>query len=363
MKMIAHFGGKKRRRSAVTPAIATMLLLVMIITVTMVVLVWGLPKIQSLQSEATFKVARSYFESLDENVYSLSKGNVGDSVSSNIKFSEGSYSIRNNVDFWVIMYQLSSEYIIIFEDLEDGDDKVIIYEANGKDITEAKVNVSWPLRDAVDLAKDQIIVKKPATSRYYFTTEFAVDSATKFTVNYKGINIAEAWVIALDEISIKMETAHGGFEINEINNALTSDYPSNNHVESGPDFYLSHDSRTFVANFAKFDINGVSVASKGSYSINLNLKDIGIGTNPRAMNLRMDFTGEYRDAWLYYFRETFSPDKSKRDECLRFIQEGSIKDFDGLLLDAPDLDDPFATNMVNFKIRINLIDVQTEAIA
>jgi hypothetical protein len=358
--MNRRLSGRRRRKQAITPAIATMLLLVMIISVTMLVMIWGLPKIQNLQSDASYKMAKSYFEALDDSVYTLCKGNVGDSISSPIKFPDGTYSISNNVDFWIITYQLSREYTVIFQDLGDGDNKVDLFEAEGKNIDGARVNVSWPLLDKEETASNQPIY--PKGTKYYFTARYRIDSATRFTLNYKGKDISECWVISLDQISIEMDTFGGGFEIHETNNALLSNYPHKEHVETGPDFHLNHKSRTFVANFAKFDINGVSTADQGSYHVNLNLKTIGIGVNDQAMNLRMEFTGDYKDAWYSFFIKQYSGYVIE-ENTMKFIYDSGVTDFNGLILETPSMDDPLSMNLVSFKIRVNLIQVQTEAMA
>lgn len=363
--MKRRISGCRRKKKAITPAIATMLLLVMIITITMIVMLWGLPKIQNMQSDASYKIAKSYFEALDDSVYTLCKGNVGDSVSSPLKFSDGTYSISNNAEFWIITYQLSRYFTIMFLDLEDGDNKVDIYSPDDSikvaDMPGVRVNVSWPLLGADEEAQDQPIYPKSG-GKFYFTTKHSVDSATKFTVNYKGNDITECWVIALDLISVEMDTFSGGFEIHEVNNALVSNYPHGMHVETGPDFYLNHETRTFVANFAKYDINGISTANRGSYNINLNLKSIGIGLNSNAMNLRMEFTGDYKDAWYLFFIKQYSGYVIE-ENTMRFIRDSGLTDFTGLLLETPSADDPFSTNLISFKIRVNLIEVQTEAMA
>ena len=184
--------------------------------------------------------------------------------------------------------------------------------------------------------------------------------AGKFTMSYKGTDVAECWVVALDEIAVNIKTVKGGYYLREINNALTSDYPSKRHVEVGPEFLLNQDTNTFIANFVKFKPNGITSASEGSFSINLRLKAIGVGAS-QARDLRMEVTGDYTEVWYTYFENQFANFFSG-SEKLTFIRESEVSAFYGLKLTYLSTGAALSENLYEFKIRINVCEVQTEAV-
>ena len=356
----------KERRQAVTPAIATMLLLVLVLTITIIMIIWSLPRIQDMQSDASYSQALSYFEAFNSNVNSVSKGNVGDTSTSQLQLTNGDYSIKEGVEYWVMEYQFSKQYTVLFKDLDDGDNKVVVFSPDdtisGVEMLNCRVNVSWPIQSDYAEATQQLIFKSGggASTVYYFTTEFEINQAAQFTISYKGQNIAQCWVVALDEVGLNLKTVKGGYYLREINNALTSDYPTARHVEIGPDFLLNQDTSTCIANFVKFKPNGITSASEGSYSIDLRLKTIGLG-DAYARDLRMEITGDYSDVWYNYFENQFSNFFSGGKK-IAFIREAALPGFSGLKLVYMDNGAAQTDNLYHLKVRISVCEIQTEVL-
>jgi len=129
----------KKNNNAVTPIISIVLALLIVTSAVTSILLWGVPYIESLRSEAALKNAEMQFNTVVDGVGDLVNSNPGEKKVTPITIDEGSISVdKDESDRTILLYSYNSTYNFTVSGLNDSDKSFWLTMLEG-DVTKAKI--------------------------------------------------------------------------------------------------------------------------------------------------------------------------------------------------------------------------------